>query len=370
MKAILKLIKKDLILTSSFILFLILSFLFPEFIKKYPTFVNWRTIFSLGGLILITTGIRNSNYFEHLIVKFLKKFSSERKLFLSIVLLSAFLSTFLTNDITLFIVVPLTVSISHALENDIGKLLIFETIAVNVGSTLTPIGNPQNIFIYRRWDVPFDEFIFKMAPVTFLMIVLLLLLVVIFSSGRELKIKKVLKSVQIDNPLFYLSLVLLLLFIIAMEVNIEPYAFSMVLIIYLLARRDVISKSDWLLLLLFIIFFVDFGVLGNLEIIRKLMLRLNLESERIIFATSSMLSQIMSNVPAAIFMAHFTDRWLPIAYGVNVGGNGIVIASLANLITLRLSARRDLGWKFHVYSIPFFVISFILTLIFIIPIFQ
>ncbi len=370
MKAVLKLIKKDLVLTASFILFVVLLVLFPKFIKKYPAFINWRTIFSLAGLILITTGIRNSNYFEQLTVRLLGKFRSERKLFLSVVLFSAFLSTFLTNDITLFIIVPLTVSIALALENDIGKLLIFETIAVNVGSALTPIGNPQNIFIYRRWDVPFDEFIFKMAPVTFLMMVLLFLLVVIFSSGRNLKMKKGIKTIKIDKPLFYLSLVMLALFIIAMEVNIETYAFFMVLIIYLLVRRDVIYKSDWLLLLLFIIFFVDFGILGNLEIIRKLMHGLNLRSERIILTTSAVLSQIMSNVPAAIFMANFTDRWLPIAYGVNIGGNGIIIASLANLITLRLSGRRDFFWKFHIYSIPFFVLSFILTLIFIIPIFR
>ncbi len=370
MNAILKLIKKDLVLTASLILLVVLLSLFPEFIKKYPSFVNWRTIFSLGGLILITTGIRNSNYFEHLTVKLLRNFKSERKLFISVVLFSAFLSTFLTNDITLFIVVPLTISISLALENDIGKLLIFETIAVNVGSALTPIGNPQNIFIYRRWDVPFDEFIFKMLPVTLLMMVLLVLLIIVFSSGRNLRIKKGIQMAQIDRPLFYLSIVLLVLFIVAMEVNIEPYAFFMVLIIYLLLRKEVIIKSDWLLLLLFVIFFVDFGVLGNLEFIRRFMLSLNLESGKMIFATSSLLSQIMSNVPAGIFMANFTNKWLPIAYGVNVGGNGIIIASLANLITLRLSARRDFAWRFHFYSIPFFIISFFLTLIFIIPIFQ
>lgn len=114
----------------SSLLLLVLVILFPEFIRQYPSFVNWRTIFSPAGLILVTTGIRISSYFEHSTGRLLRNFRSERKLFLSVVLFSAFLSTFLTNDITLFVVVPLTVSIALALENDIGRLLIFETIAV------------------------------------------------------------------------------------------------------------------------------------------------------------------------------------------------------------------------------------------------
>ncbi len=369
MRTILRFICNEFVLIAYLVVLFILLALKPGYIRQFPDFIDWRTIASLSGLIVITTGFRISGYFDAFARHSLRRISTERNLFVTLVGLTAFLSTFLTNDVALFLVVPLTLSYSRILENDLGKLIIFEAIAANAGSSISPIGNPQNIFIYRFRDIPFHEFILKMFPVATVMMVLLLVLVVFVTPGEQLKIRSQVDDGKKDNRLFWISLVLFVGFIVAMELNVEVYSVYAVIFVFLLYNRNVLRESNWLLLFLFVVFFLVSSMLSREEWIRTFVESLRPDSDFRIFSISVVASQIMSNVPAAILVSHFTERWVPLAYGVNVGGNGLVIASLANIIAIRLSGRRDLWLKFHIYSIPMLLISMFVVQ-FIIPIFK
>ncbi len=340
-----------------FILLLLLSILFPGEIPRYFSFIDWNTIIALSALLIITTGLKESGFLRFLSKQILKKFENERELAIAFVLLSALLSMFLINDVTLFIIVPLSLGLQSEVKNDITKLVIFEALAVNVGSLLTPIGNPQNLLLWYKWEISFLLFIQKMLPLGVLL--LSLLLIFTFTTFKNKKIHLATKSTTNSKPnkrLFYYSLFILLAFIFSLELNVEIYALIFVFIFYVLFYRQIVYRTDWLLVLLFIVIFIDFHIISTIPFISKAVKAANLNSSGNVYLLSAFTSQIISNVPATTFLSKFSDNYLAIAYGVNVGGNGLIIASLANIIAMRIA--RGKSWKcFHKYSIPYFVVS-------------
>ncbi len=153
-----------------------LSFFVPFAPKSWPAAIDWHTIITLSGLMLLTKGVELSGYFDVLGRKMVRRFATERRLAMFMVLAAALLSTFLTNDVALFIVVPLTITLKRLCEIPVNRLIIFEALAVNAGSLLTPIGNPQNILIWGRSGLSFAGFIAQMAPLAGAMMLTLLLL--------------------------------------------------------------------------------------------------------------------------------------------------------------------------------------------------
>lgn len=153
-----------------------LSFFVPFAPKSWPAAIDWHTIITLSGLMLLTKGVELSGYFDVLGRKMVRRFATERRLAMFMVLAAALLSTFLTNDVALFIVVPLTITLKRLCEIPVNRLIIFEALAVNAGSLLTPIGNPQNILIWGRFGLSFAGFIAQMAPLAGAMMLTLLLL--------------------------------------------------------------------------------------------------------------------------------------------------------------------------------------------------
>ena len=175
MTGIIKKIKDEIILIPFLILLLVLMMLYPSKITQYPYFVDWRTIIALAGLLITVTGLKDSGYLRIFLTRIITLTKNERRLAVFLILVSALLSTFLTNDVTLFIVVPLTIELRDSM--DILKLVSLEAIAVNVGSALTPIGNPQNIFLWHMWNIPFTAFIEEMLPFELILLVILLIYV-------------------------------------------------------------------------------------------------------------------------------------------------------------------------------------------------
>ncbi|MCD6446337.1 DUF1646 family protein, partial [Candidatus Bathyarchaeota archaeon] len=164
MRMIIKFIRKENVLSIFLFLLAVLAILYPHEITKFPSFVAWKTIMALMGLLIITTGLKESKCFHVFSIKLLKRLNSERGLLIFLILFSASLSTFLTNDVTLFVVIPLTISLQNLVKNDLSKFVIFEAISVNIGSALTPIGNPQNLYLWHKWNISFISFITKMLP--------------------------------------------------------------------------------------------------------------------------------------------------------------------------------------------------------------
>lgn len=354
---VIEFIKKEIVLFVFLFLFIILSVLHPYEIASYPSFVDWKTIITLTGLLIITTGLKESNFFVVFSKKLLMRLKTEKSLSLFMILLSALLSTFLTNDITLFIVVPLTISMQNIVKNDISKLVIFEAISVNVGSALTPIGNPQNIFLWHRWGISFITFIVKMLPLVTLLLGTLLIFARFVFPEKELKILERSNDIKHDKALFTVSIALLIIYVLSIETGYSEVVLPLIFAIFLIFYRRVLLKVDWLLLLLFAIIFVDFHIIASVSIISKSVNTINLHSTGNVFLFSVLTSQLFSNVPASVFVSKFTHNWTAITYGVNVGGNGLATASLANIIALRMMKSKKIWIKFHRYSIPYFLIT-------------
>ncbi len=347
---------KDPLLLVFLLLFIILLFTFPAEIRASLLNFPSRTFIALFILMIITKGMEESGYFSRLSLKILEKLTSEKKVALFLVTFSALLSTFLTNDVALFIMIPLTLVVLGQVKRDLSKVIVFNALAVNVGSALTPIGNPQNLYLWHHWGISFWMFMWLMLPPVLISLILLFLFVFFSFPSVEMEIKKEI-SENVHRKMFIISLFLLLFFIIMMQINFEYYASVIILAIYLILFPAILKKIDYVLLLVFALIFLNFGAL-------PLILEIPLVSQNAstVYLLSALLSQVMSNVPATIFLSHLTTHQVALAWGVNIGGNGLLIASLANIIAMRLS-RRKIFYSFHRYSIPFFVLTLLMVYI-------
>ncbi len=358
---LLKKMSRDYVLIVSLVILIIISIFAPYLVSQYPYFVDWKTLLTLAALFLITTAMMDSQYLKITALKLIEKIENERKLALALTSFSFVLSMFITNDVTLLLLVPLTLSLQSYVKQDIKKMIIFEALAVNAGSALTPIGNPQNLYLWNLWGVDFGAFILYLLPVVLVLLIILLFLVFLIFPSKHLQ-KFEIKNVENgDKKLAWLSLILLIFMIIFMDLNLEFYAIPIIFIVYILYRRDVYLHVDWLLLLIFFLFFIDFNAIGNLPAVRNFFLNQNISGPKA-FAYGALISQFISNVPAAILLSNFTNDIQSLVYGVSVGGNGIIIASLANLIALRFVKDKKWTIEFHKYSIAYFIITFIIIL--------
>ncbi|MDU1267534.1 MAG: SLC13 family permease [Escherichia coli] len=288
-----------------------LSFFVPFAPKSWPAAIDWHTIITLSGLMLLTKGVELSGYFDVLGRKMVRRFATERRLAMFMVLAAALLSTFLTNDVALFIVVPLTITLKRLCEIPVNRLIIFEALAVNAGSLLTPIGNPQNILIWGRSGLSFAGFIAQMAPL----------------AGA-------------------------MMLTTALEFKQELWGLVIVAAGFALLARRVVLSVDWTLLLVFMAMFIDVHLLTQLPALQGVLGNVSHLSEPGLWLTAIGLSQVISNVPSTILLLNYVPPSLLLVWAVNVGGFGLLPGSLANLIALRMANDRRIWWRFHLYSIP------------------
>ena len=357
MRDVLRGLRKDtffMILLAGLVL---LSAIAPSRIASYATLVDWPTIAALTGLLLLTKGLEVSGALHRLGHALIGLMATERAAALCLVTAAALLSTVLTNDVALFVVVPLTLGVCRLTKMPATKLIVFEALAVNAGSALTPIGNPQNLFLWQRSTVSFGEFVWHMLPlVALLMVALGVLTAFAFRTG-PVQARDGAPPAPLDRALFGVSLALYLPFLIATDLHHAGAAVAVVLAVFLLLRPRVLAQLDWGLLLVFVLMFIDLRLLAGLEIVRGAMHGLGLEQPLHLYFAGIAASQIVSNVPAAIALAEYSKDWRVIAYGVNVGGFGFMVGSLANLIALRLSGDRNAWLSFHAYAIPALIVA-------------
>lgn len=205
-----------------------LSFFVPFAPKSWPAAIDWHTIITLSGLMLLTKGVELSGYFDVLGRKMVRRFATERRLAMFMVLAAALLSTFLTNDVALFIVVPLTITLKRLCEIPVNRLIIFEALAVNAGSLLTPIGNPQNILIWGRSGLSFAGFIAQMAPLAGAMMLTLLLLCWCCFPGKALQYHTGVQTPEWKPRLVWSCLGLYIVFLTALEFKQELWGLVIV----------------------------------------------------------------------------------------------------------------------------------------------
>ena len=346
-------LRKDtffLILVAGLVL---LSVIAPNPLASYPALVDWPTIGALTGLLALTKGLERSGAMGWLGHRLVRAMATERAAALCLVLASALLSTVLTNDVALFIVVPLTLGVCRITSMPATRLIVFEALAVNAGSALTPIGNPQNLFIWQLSKVSFGQFVLHMLPLVLLTMLILLAVTACAFGKRPIEVSDEARHAPIDRRLLVVSLALYVPFLVATDMRHGGWAVLAVLLTLVVLRPRVLARLDWGLLLVFVLMFIDLRLVAGLGAVRHAMLGLGLDQARHLYLAGIAASQIVSNVPAAIALAEYSGDWRVLAYGVNVGGFGFMVGSLANLIALRMSGDRKAWLSFHAYSLPF-----------------
>jgi Na+/H+ antiporter NhaD/arsenite permease-like protein len=351
-------LKKNFLLVILLVTALGLAVALGQPLRRLPNFVDWNTIVTLSALLLITTGIKESGLFFLAAYRISRRMDNERLLALLLIFMSALLSMFLTNDVALFIIVPLTLSLQQIADTDYSKIIVFEAIGANIGSSLTPIGNPQNIFLWHQWGISFLHFIEKMAPLVLSMSLWLFVFTVFSFAPKHLTCTNQRHAV-VDRSLFYLAAVLLIAFIAAVEMHWERYLLGIAFFSLAWMRKKVLFKTDWGLIFLFIVIFININLICQFEAAQHALAHLDFDNPRKLLLSGAFMSQAISNVPTAILLTNYSSNFKMIAYGVNIGGNGLLIGSFANLIALRFIKKQFKYCLLHAYSLSYFTITLI-----------
>lgn len=356
-RALLKLLREDLLLLALVLVCGVLTVWHPRGVTSYPQLVDWPTIASLAGLILLTTALEESEFLQHAAFHLITRMHSERNLAFLLVCATALLATVLTNDIALLIVVPLTLGLHGMATLPTARLVIFEAMAANAGSVLTPMGNPQNLFLWRHSGLPLHAFVGEMLPLALILVALLLALTALAFPRRRINTHEDIVPPPIQRPLLWTSLLLYPIFIVLVDRHLPYWGLALVLGVHLAAFKHIVAKVDWALIAVFILMFIDLRLVAELDAVRSAIEHLGLADATRLYLAGIALSQLISNVPAAIMLAAHSPDWRVIAYAVNVGGFGFMLGSLANLIALRLLGDRRAWLAFHAYSVPYLVVA-------------
>lgn len=355
LRRLLSQLSRDWFLLVLLALFPFVFWLAPIPARDLPGLVDWKTVSALAGLLVLSRGLEASGVIDRVGRAALARLDSLRGLAAALVLLAAVLSMIVTNDVALFVTVPLTLGLARMVELPVGRLVIFQALAVNAGSALSPVGNPQNLFLWQASNAGFVEFTLAMLPIAAAMLAIVLALLPIGFGKKTLVLSETASPLPLQQRLMMLSLVTYPLFLLAVNAGFALAGATVILGLFALCFRQVLRGVDWGLLLVFVLMFVNMGLLGQIPVIGAFVGGL-MQGPDLAFISGAGLSQIVSNVPAAIFLAPFTAEWRALAWGVNVGGFGLVIGSLANLIALRLVRQTGMWWHFHLWSMPTFVL--------------
>lgn len=322
---------------------------------RTPKLVDWESLLVIAALIMASKGLELSGLFSKLAPRLIQAANhSERRLMLLLILVISLSSAVIMNDTAMLVFIPLVVATSKLARVNTARAVTLSVIAANVGSALTPIGNPQNIIIWHAYGLGFLDFTYSMLP--FVSVWLLILFAFTLTiKNRELSIESF-PPVALRKTLLVVSLISLIVDIVLAEIGMALIAFIFTLIAFLLLGREVLRGFDWVLVLTFALIFIDFKELAFLLNNAGLMFPMGGIKLLLI---STILSQMFSNVPATVLLLANKPEWLPLSLGVNIGGNGIVFGSLANLIALRISRIRMR--EFHRYSLLYFFVALLLS---------
>jgi Na+/H+ antiporter NhaD/arsenite permease-like protein len=228
----------------------------PSRIVGLPSLVDWDTIAALAGLLVLTKAVEMSRAFEFLAWHLLRRVSTQRQLAFILIGAAAALSMFITNDVALFAVVPLTLTFRSAGEIPVTKLVVFEALAVNAGSLLTPMGNPQNLFLWQHFAIPFGPFVGQQLPICLIGLVLLGALT-FCSFSAQVADTSIGPSAALDTGLLATGLALYAPFLILNEMRDARFACLAVFLVFALRHRRILAAIDWPLLVVFALIFID-----------------------------------------------------------------------------------------------------------------
>jgi Na+/H+ antiporter NhaD/arsenite permease-like protein len=330
-------IKKDPILIISGMLAAVSCFIVPPD-ATYLSYINFRVLAILMSLMLVVAVLLRIGTFDFLTDRLLKKLKTSRSICLLLTTLSFFMAMFLTNDVTLVTLVPFSIAVLKSFDDrkTLMFTLILMTVAANLGSMLTPIGNPQNLYLYTNYQMELLPFIKLMLPYSAVSLILTALAVILLCKNKKSEYKNITEVPTPDAKKLVICVILFAVCVLAVaDILNWIVMFAAVCAIIAIMDRKTFKYVDYMLLLTFIFFFVLIGNIGRIEAVYNALSKVVAVSPVL---TAVAASQIISNVPAAMLLSAFTDNGEALVVGTNLGGLGTLIASMASLITYKFYA--------------------------------
>ena len=327
-------IKKEAVFFISALIALISAFFVPPS-KEYIGYINFSVLGILFALMCVVQGLARQNVLDIAAQKLISKTNGLRALVIALFSLCFFSSMFITNDVALITFIPLSITLLQAVEKE--KYIIpaaaLQTTAANMGSMLTPIGNPQNLFIYEHYRMSMSEFLLTCLPYTAASYILLLIMVFVFIKNEPFNVNLE-RSKPKSKALLTLYMILAVLSILSV-LKIVDYRITaaLTLVLLLVFDRKTIFTIDWFLLFTFVMFFIFVGNIARIDAVSAFISSAVKGRE---YAAAAIISQFISNVPCATMLSGFTDNYKALLIGCDIAGSGTLVASLANLITFRL----------------------------------
>lgn len=353
--------KKNAVLSVAIAAALITSLIVPPD-KAYLDYFDWKTLTCLFCVLATVCAFKNIRFFSVLAAKVVALFKNTRTCVLALSYITFLGSMLIANDMALLTFLPLGYFVlsSTGKEKYMAFTFIMQNIAANLGGMLTPFGNPQNLYLYTKFSIPTNEFIATMLPPFLISVALITACCLFFVKKETLTIEQEKVTLPKWRTIIYAVLFTLSIVIVF---RVIPFWIGLIVILLslLVLDRKALKDVDYGLLLTFVAFFIFSGNMSRIEVVRELFSGL-LEKNTLLVSAFS--CQVISNVPSAILLSQFTGNYTELLLGVNIGGVGTLISSLASLITFREYASHDpKGTKKYILSFSAFNFAFLFILL-------
>ncbi|MBE6641850.1 MAG: citrate transporter [Ruminococcaceae bacterium] len=352
-------VKKNTVTCIALVAAVITSFIVhPD--KEYLGYFDFKTLTCLFCVLAVVCALKNISFFYMLARKVVQLFKNARMSVLALVYITFIGSMLIANDMALLTFLPLGYFVlsSTGMQKYMAFTFIMQNIAANLGGMLTPFGNPQNLYLYSKYEIPNLEFMAIMAPPFILSVALITVCCIVFVKPEALCLPD--EKIKLNGKKTVLYLLLFALSILIVFRGI-PYWIGLIVIpsVLIMVDRKALKTVDYGLLLTFVFFFIFAGNMARIDAVRNVFSAL-LEKSTLLFSVLS--CQCISNVPSAILLSQFTGNYADLLVGVNIGGVGTLISSLASLITFREYTNHNPGktayyvGTFSVFNFAFLII--------------
>lgn len=354
-------LRKNVVMVVALVAAVITAFIVPPD-EAYLDYFDVKTLTCLFCVLAVVCALKNIQFFYIIAKKIVQCFRNARMAILVLVYITFIGSMLIANDMALLTFLPLgyLVLSSTGKQKYMAFTFIMQNIAANLGGMLTPFGNPQNLYLYTKFAIPTMEFMQIMALPFVVAIALITVCCLVFVKAEPLQVE----DEKVRLP-FWRTVVYLLLFALAIAIVFRgiPYWIGLIIIpaVLIFMDRKALKEVDYPLLLTFVFFFIFAGNMARIQLVRDIFSAL-LDKSTLLFSILS--CQFISNVPSAILLSQFTEDYRELLLGVNIGGVGTLISSLASLITFREYTAHNPGKSgYYIRTFSLFNFGFLIILV-------
>ncbi len=359
-KGILNFFKSNIVMTVALFAAAVTSFIIPPD-SAWVGYFDFKTLTCLFCVLAVVCALKNIRFFYILARKIVEVCGNIRSCVLMLVYITFIGSMLIANDMALLTFLPLGYYVLTATKQEkyMEVTFILQNIAANLGGMLTPFGNPQNLYLYSFFEIDNIEFMGIMAPCFVVAIILITICCLVFIKPEKVLLQKQKVNLPPQKTIIYLLLFIYSILIVFRGI---PYWTGLIVIplFLIFMDRDALKAVDYPLLLTFVFFFIFAGNMARISVVREFFSFLLSKNTLLVSVLSC---QVISNVPSAVLLSQFTNNYADLLIGVNIGGAGTLIASLASLITFREYAKHNpTGFKHYIITFSLFNFGFLAVL--------